>query len=175
MRSTLPRVKGVRRLAWTIRCTALVAALSSCRDEHEPPLSVRALPLQPVAAASAAPADAACELVEREARKLGASLPKRLDEDTAATRVNASGCNLTLEYQLLTLTAAEVDPSGMHAMRGRVVGQLCTDPAARATLERGGTFTNVYNDQVGARIGHFTVKVRDCATARRSALEESRL
>lgn len=135
---------------------------------------MRVEPLQPVTV-SAARADAACDFVEREARKLGASLPKRLDEDTAATRVSASGCNLTLEYQMLTLTAAEVDPRGMHAMRGRVVSQLCSDPAARATLERGGTFTNVYNDQVGARIGHFSVKVRDCATARRSADEESRL
>jgi len=174
MRGTVARANGVRLLAWSTRCTAVFAALSGCQREHEAPRSVRIEALQPVAVA-AAPADAACEFVEREARKLGASLPKQLDEDTAATRVSASGCNLTLEYQLLTLTAAEVDPSGMHAMRGRVVGQLCTDPAARATLERGGTFTNVYNDQAGARIGHFTVKVRDCATARRSALVESRL
>jgi hypothetical protein len=173
MRVTAARASGVR-LRWGIRCMAAFAALCGC-EEQETQHTVRvAHALQP-ATLPAAPADAACELVEREARKLGASLPKRLDEDTAATRVSASGCNLTLEYQLLTLTAAEVDPGGMHAMRGRVVGQLCTDPAARATLERGGTFTNVYNDQAGARIGHFTVKVRDCATARRSALEESRL
>lgn len=174
MRGTAAKETEGRRLLWSIRCTALFAVLCGCQSELEASRSVRIEALQPVAV-SAAPADAACEFVEREARKLAASLPKQLDEDTAATRVGASGCNLTLEYQLLTLTAAEVDPSGMHAMRARVVGQLCSEPAARATLERGGTFTNVYNDQVGARIGHFTVKVRDCATARRGALEESRL
>lgn len=174
MRGAAAREIGDRPLVWRIRSTALLAVLCACRSEPEAPESVRVEALQPVAA-PAAPADAACEFVEREARKLGASLPKRLDADTAATRVSASGCNLTLEYQLLTLSAAEVDPDGMHAMRGRVAQQLCSDAAARATLERGGTFTNVYSDQVGARIGHFTVKARDCATARRSALEESRL
>jgi hypothetical protein len=145
-----------------------------CRAEPEAPPSVQIEALQP-AVARVAPADAACELAEREARKLNASLPKRLDEDTAATRVSANGCNLTLEYQMLNLAAADVAPSGMQAMRGRVVGQLCNDPAARATLVRGGTFTNVYTDEAGAPIGRFTVRVRDCATARRSADEESRL
>jgi len=172
MHGTAASAEGIR-LRWSIRCAALIAALCGCQNEQEPLPNVRVETLRPVTVS--APADAACEFVEREALKLGASLPKRLDEDTAATRVSASGCNLTLEYQLLTLSVAEVDPGGMHAMRGRVVEQLCTDPAARATLERGGTFTNVYNDRAGARIGHFTVKVRDCATARRSAHIESRL
>lgn len=103
-----------------------------------------------------------CELVEREARKLGAAMPRRLDADTAAIGVSARGCDLTLSYQLLNLAAADVAPGGVLAMRARVVGQLCADKAARATLERGGTFTNVYFDEANARIGQFAVSAQDC-------------
>lgn len=145
-------------------------ALSGCRHEDATPTSVRVEALAARPAPAPAAGDAACEFVEREARKLNASLPKRLDEDTAATRVSALGCDLTLEYQMLNLSAHDVAPSGMHAMRARVVEQLCADTAARATLERGGTFTNLYLDQSRSPIGHFTVRVRDCSTAQRTVL-----
>ncbi len=164
------REKGSLWLPWRVRCFGALMALSSCRHENEtaPSVQVQALTAAPVPAPAAA--DAACDFVEREARKLNASLPKRLDEDTAATSVSALGCDLTLEYQMLNLSAGDVAPSGMHAMRARVVEQLCADSAARATLERGGTFTNRYLDQSRAPIGHFTVRVRDCSTAQRTVL-----
>jgi hypothetical protein len=164
------REKGSLWLSWSARCLAAWMALSSCRQENEtaPSVRVQALTAAPVPAPKAD--DTACDFVEREARKLNASLPKRLDEDTAATRVSALGCDLTLEYQMLNLSAEDVSPSGLHAMRARVVEQLCADTAARATLERGGTFTNLYLDQSRAPIGHFTVRVRDCSTAQRTVL-----
>ncbi len=76
--------------------------------------------------------------------------------------MTAQGCNLTLEYELSTLTASDVASGGVPAMRQRVVAQLCSDRGARAVLERGGTFTNVYYDRVHAPIGRFSVAGEDC-------------
>ncbi len=161
------------------RCRSVLATivLSACRAEPEAQISTHVEALLPASrpAAQGSPSDAACEFVEREARKLNASMPRQLDTDTAATRVTARGCALTLEYQLLNLVSAEVAPAGMQAMRARVADQLCTDLAARATLERGGTFTNVYSDQSHARIGQFTVSADDCAPPLARPREESRL
>lgn len=150
------------------RALALIAVvLWGCRVDAEPQPTVRVQALLPVAAFGAAPdaarsSDPACERVEQEARKLDDSLPKQLDADTSALRVTARGCDLTLEYQLLTLAAVEVPPSGVLAMRDRVVSQLCADPAARSTLDRGGSFTNIYRDRARAHVGQFTVSDADC-------------
>ena len=164
------------------RCSRLhlllaAIAFSGCRAEPEAHLSTRIEALEPQALPPPSPPvdDAECEFVEREARKLNASLPRQLDADTAATRVTARGCALTLEYRISNLAASEVAPSGMLAMREQVVVQLCEDTAARATLERGGTFTNVYYDDASARIGEFTVGKGDCASPRSLAGESSRL
>lgn len=140
-------------------------------------MSTHVAALQPQALPPASPpvGDAECEFVQREARKLNASLPRQLDPDTAATRVTARGCALTLEYQISNLSASDVAPGGVLAMREQVVGQLCDDTAARATLERGGTFTNVYYDDASARIGEFTVGKGDCASPPSLAGESSRL
>jgi hypothetical protein len=163
------------RRPWCIRWIWIPAPLLGCLAEPEPPPSTRVEALLPAPVEPQPPSDAACDFVEREARKLGASMPRRLDEDTAVTRVSARGCELTLEYQMLNLAARDVATNGMYAMRARVAEQLCVDPSARATLERGGAFTNVYRDQSRVPIGQFTVRLRDCVTARRSALEESHL
>lgn len=144
------------------------ALLSNCAVEPEAQVSTRVEALLPrlASAAPAKPAEGPCELVEREARKLGASMPRALDEHTRVTAVTARGCALTLEYQILDLKAADVAPMGVAAMRERVVGQLCADAAALATLQRGGSFTNIYYDEARARIGEFTVAHADCATPR---------
>lgn len=156
-----------RARAWAAWAGSVLGAtlLCGCPAEPERPVSRRVEALLPGSALSpvASPPDPRCEFVEREARKLDASLPRQLDADTAATRVTARGCDLTLEYQVLNLAAAEVAPSGMQVMRARVVAQLCTDTAARATLEHGGSFTNVYHDELRAQIGQFTVRRGDCA------------
>lgn len=104
----------------------------------------------------------ACPDVEQQARALGAALPRQLDADTRATRVTAQGCDLTLEYELVTLAASEVAEGGMRAMRGRVTDQLCSDTGALGVMQRGGRFTNVYYDRVHAPIGVFTVAADDC-------------
>jgi hypothetical protein len=148
----------LQRLLW------VVIAVLGCRAEPEAQLSTRieSLKVAPAVSPGVRPDDAACAFVEREAQKLGASMPRQLDADTAVTRVSARGCDLTLEYQLITLAASDVAPAGMLATRQRVAGQLCSDQAARATLERGGTFTNVYHDQSRVHVGQFTVSRDDC-------------
>lgn len=140
-------------------------------------VSTRVEALQPEVPLPSSPplGGAECEFVEREARKLNASLPRQLDADTAATRVTARGCELTLEYRISNLSVHDVAPAGMLAMREQVTAQLCADTAARATLERGGTFTNVYFDDASARIGQFTVGKGDCTRPPTLAGESSRL
>jgi hypothetical protein len=90
------------------------------------------------------------------------ALPRQLDADTRATRVSAQGCDLTLEYELVTLSAKDVLEPGMRAMRRQVTGQLCSDPGALGVMQRGGRFTNVYHDRVHEPIGVFTVAADDC-------------
>jgi hypothetical protein len=108
------------------------------------------------------PSRSACPDVEQQARELGAVLPRQLDVDTRATAVTAQGCDLTLEYELVTLAANEVAEGGLRAMRGRVIEQLCSDTGALGVMQRGGRFTNVYYDRVHAPIGVFTVAADDC-------------
>jgi hypothetical protein len=103
-----------------------------------------------------------CPDVELQARAISATLPRVLDADTIATKVTAEGCDLTLEYQLMTLAAQDVQERGVLAMRSRVVGQLCLDPGALGVMQRGGRFTNVYYDRTQVRIGLFTVAADDC-------------
>jgi hypothetical protein len=103
-----------------------------------------------------------CPDVEQQARELGATLPRALDADTIATRVTAEGCDLTLEYQLVTLSARDVQERGLLVMRARVVDQLCGDSGALGVMQRGGRFTNVYYDGEHTRIGLFTVAADDC-------------
>jgi hypothetical protein len=146
-------------LAW------LSCAACQSKPEEQLVTQVQALtPAAPLAPVTTAPAP--CAEAERQARELGASLPRQLDEDTRATRVSAQGCHLTLEYELSTLEASEVAPGGVNAMREQLAEQLCEDRGALAVFNRGGTFTHVYYDRVHAPIGRFTVEARDCERAR---------
>jgi hypothetical protein len=103
-----------------------------------------------------------CPEVARQARELSEALPRQLDADTLATAVTANGCDLTLEYQLVTLDAQEVSEKGMSAMRASVRSGLCSDRGALAVMQQGGRFTNVYYDRARARIGLFSVAADDC-------------
>lgn len=154
---------------------ALLAGLALAGCERE--IVTRVEALKPVALAPSAalteemfvrdevpqrPPVTACSDVEKKARELGAALPRQLDADTRATRVTAKGCDLRLEYELLTLDAGDVSERGMRAMRHRVLDRLCSDKGALAVMQRGGRFTNVYYDRVQAPIGLFTVAADDC-------------
>jgi hypothetical protein len=158
---------------WLFGCSALLA----CESEQPRWITqVQALsPAAPTpqAVSATAPAsavappvtDSPCLEAERQARELSASLPQQLDADTRATRVTARGCDLTMEYELSTLLAADVAPGAVDAMQERVIGQLCMDRGALAVLQRGGVFTNAYYDRVHAPIGHFSVAIEDCEEA----------
>jgi hypothetical protein len=124
------------------------------------PSAAAASPLARVKTPSASPHR--CEEVERQARLLDAGMPKQLDADTRATRVFATGCDLTLEYELSTLSAADVDPDGVQAMRDQILEVVCVDHGALAVLEHGGTVTNQYYDRAHVPIGHFTIAEQDC-------------
>lgn len=126
----------------------------------EPAGELQPTGLEPLA--SAAASGSACADVQRQALELGASLPRQLDADTRATRVAATGCDLRLEYELVTLSAREVSQDGLRAMRGQVMDRLCSDKGALAVMQRGGRFTNVYYDRVQAPIALFTVAADDC-------------
>lgn len=103
-----------------------------------------------------------CPEVARQAQELSEGLPRRLDADTLATAVTANGCDLTLEYQLVTLDAKDVSEKGMTAMRSSVRSELCSDRGALAVMQLGGRFTNVYYDRARTRIGLFSVAADDC-------------
>jgi hypothetical protein len=180
MRSQLIR----RRRQWYAGGVMLLAAAhGGCQRERQHELSTSVAALTPAALTPAAERLAAreneanidagaaiaargpsrvCPDVEQQARELGAALPRVLDADTIATGVTASGCDLTLEYQLVTLSARDVQESGLLAMRARVREQLCADTGALGVLLRGGRFTNVYYDSTHTRIGLFTVAADDC-------------
>ncbi len=165
-------VKRCRRLA--VAAGVTLALLAGCRDsDRERPgdivTEVQALSPAPVRVVApelgdpvAAPPVTVCPDVQEQARALGATLPRQLDADTRATRVTARGCDLTLEYEIVTLSASDVSESGMRAMRGQVMTQLCSDKGALGVMHRGGRFTNVYYDQARAPIGLFTVAADDC-------------
>jgi hypothetical protein len=147
---------------------AVLLAVGCDAEKREPELTTEVLALSapPLAAARPAPdidwRRSPCPDVERQARELGSELPRQLDADTRAARVSARGCDLTLEYELVTLSARDVVESGMRAMRGRVIDQLCSDVGALGVMQRGGRFTNVYYDRVREPIGVFTVGADDC-------------
>jgi len=109
-----------------------------------------------------------CRQVEHQARDTNAALPQRLDRDTKATRVAALGCDVVLEYAMLDLKVDEVALDGMREMRSDVLQKLCSDRGARAVMEHGGSFTNVYRDEQNALIDQFTITTEDCFD-RRSA------
>jgi len=104
-----------------------------------------------------------CRQVERQALDTNASLPKRLDQDTSATRVVAYGCDVVLEYAMLDLSVSDVAVDGVHAMRQEVLQKLCSDRGARGVMEHGGSFTNVYRDEKLALIDQFTITTEDCS------------
>jgi hypothetical protein len=104
-----------------------------------------------------------CRQVERQAIDTNASLPKRLDEDTSATRVVAYGCDVVLEYAMLDLSVSDVAIDGVRAMRRQVLQKLCSDRGARGVMEHGGSFTNVYRDEKLALIDQFTITTEDCS------------
>jgi hypothetical protein len=178
MGSTLLRM-GLQRMRFVRGSFALLAglALSGCEREREIVTQVEAL--KPIAQAPATspgltqelfardevperPPITACSDVEKKARELAAVLPRQLDADTRATRVSATGCDLRLEYELVTLDASDVSERGMRAMRHSVLDRLCSDKGALAVMQRGGRFTNVYFDRAQAPIGLFTVAADDC-------------
>lgn len=103
-----------------------------------------------------------CRQVENQARDTNASLPKRLDKDTSATRVVAYGCDVVLEYAMLDLSVSDVAVDGVHAMRQEVLQKLCSDRGARGVMDHGGSFTNVYRDEKLALIDQFTITTEDC-------------
>jgi hypothetical protein len=104
-----------------------------------------------------------CRQVERQALDTNASLPKRLDKDTSATRVVAYGCDVVLEYAMLGLSVSDVAVAGVHAMRQEVLQKLCSDRGARGVMDHGGSFTNVYRDEKLALIDQFTITTEDCS------------
>ena len=104
-----------------------------------------------------------CRQVERQALDTNASLPKRLDKDTSATRVVAYGCDVVLEYAMLDLSVSDVAVDGVRAMRQEVLQKLCSDRGARGVMDHGGSFTNVYRDEQLALIDQFTITTADCS------------
>lgn len=163
-------VKRCGRLAAAV---GMALAFSGCRASHaegsrEVVTEVHALSPSAVSAAQQAleaeaePIITVCPDVQEQARELGATLPRQLDADTRATRVTALGCDLTLEYELVTLSANDVSETGLRAMRGQVITQLCSDRGALGVMHRGGRFTNVYYDRARSPIGLFTVAADDC-------------
>jgi hypothetical protein len=177
MMSTQIRRTGLGR-CWLGLLAGL--ALAGCEREREREIVTRVAALTPLApppagaeagfSTEAHPAQdlperrpvTACSDVEKKASELAAVLPRQLDADTRATRVTATGCDLRLEYELLTLVAEEVSERGMRAMRSEVLDRLCADKGALAVMQRGGRFTNVYYDRMQAPIGLFTVAADDC-------------
>lgn len=148
--------------------TALTTRVEALTPAPRSPLS-GATPAADIAAAQAELALDVSELaprhcpeVARQASELSEQLPRELDRDTRVTRVSASGCDLTIEYQLVTLDAKDVTENGMRAMRGSVRSELCSDRGALAVMQQGGRFTNVYYDRAQARIGLFSVAADDC-------------
>ncbi|HEU4576774.1 MAG TPA: hypothetical protein VFS67_00870 [Polyangiaceae bacterium] len=106
-----------------------------------------------------------CRQVERQALDTNASLPKRLDQDTSATRVVAYGCDVVLEYAMHDLAVGDVAVDGVRAMRREVLQKLCSDRGARGVMDHGGSFTNVYRDAKLALIDQFTITTEDCSEA----------
>jgi hypothetical protein len=168
-----------RRLGFGRGSLALLAGLALAGCEHEREIVTQVEALKPLAQAPVAspgltadvftrdevperPPITACSDVEKKARELAAALPRQLDADTRATRVSATGCDLRLEYELVTLDASDVSERGMRAMRHQVLDRLCSDKGALAVMQRGGRFTNVYYDRVQAPIALFTVSADDC-------------
>jgi hypothetical protein len=140
----------------------IVTQVEMVRPASERP---RVAAVTSVAPAAVDPVDEAaefCRQVERQARDTNASLPKRLDPDTKATRVAAFGCDVVLEYAMLDLTVDEVAADGMREMRSDVLQKLCSDRGARGVLDHGGSFTNVYRDEKSALIDQFTITIEDC-------------
>jgi hypothetical protein len=159
-----------RQIAWFGPCLLAVAP-SGVACQAQPPGQERALvtevaSLTPQPAAAVAPAllppRSICPDVERQARELAADLPRQLDADTRATRVSARGCDLTIEYELVTLSARDVAEKNTRALRRRVKGQLCSDPGVLGVLQRGGRVTSVYYDRAREPIDLFTVAADDC-------------
>jgi hypothetical protein len=162
----------VKQIVLLGRAMAVTLAIGGCRGAERPrEIVTEVQALQPSATGVAAPEPeggsvvepmSVCPDVQEQARELGATLPQQLDPDTRATGVTARGCDLTLEYELVTLSAREVSESGLRAMRGQVTAQLCSDKGALGVMHRGGRFTNVYYDRARAPIGLFTVAADDC-------------
>jgi hypothetical protein len=156
-REIVTRVEMVRPAVERVRAQAATSAKTA-----GDPAAVRA------SAAEAAEADAVeetaeyCKKVELQARETNASLPKRLDKDTSATRVVAYGCDVVLEYAMLDLRVGDVALAGVTALRGEVLEKLCSDGGARGVLNHGGSFTNVYRDDQSALIDQFTIAEADC-------------
>jgi hypothetical protein len=134
----------------------LVTEVHALSPAAADPAPVASEPLTP------SPQQAPCNEVERQARALGAGLPRQLDVDTRLTAVTARACELRLEYELSTLSASEVAPDGMQAMRDHVIDQLCTNRGALAVFQQGGSFTQSYYDRAHTPIGQFAVSGDDC-------------
>lgn len=164
-------VEQMRRLAMAMAVTLAIGGCRASGAERSREIVTEVEALQPARVGLAAPElngdsvvepPSVCPDVQEQARELGATLPQQLDADTRATGVTARGCDLTLEYELVTLSAREVSESGMRAMRGEVTARLCSDKGALGVMHRGGRFTNVYYDRARAPIGLFTVAADDC-------------
>ena len=178
-RATRVQRGSVRALAWLLALGAWGCERASQADPTGLVTRIEALapaprsePSVPAVAPTPAPEELVreafelpptrCPEVARQARELSEVLPRQLDGDTLATAVTANGCDLTLEYQLVTLDAKDVSEKGMTAMRSSVRSELCSDRGALAVMQEGGRFTNVYYDRTRARIGLFSVAADDC-------------
>lgn len=144
----------------------IVTEVKMVRPAAERAPVVASAGLVPIAAPSVDPMQEQaefCRQVERQALDTNASLPKRLDKDTSATRVVAYGCDVVLEYAMLDLSVSDVAVDGVHAMRREVLQKLCSDRGARGVMDHGGSFTNVYRDEKLALIDQFTITTEDCS------------
>lgn len=105
-----------------------------------------------------------CAEIQAQTLDTAETMPQPLDEDTVALAAGAKGCDVQLRYGLITTERSEVTSAGLQAMQRQTSVQLCGERPARRVMEHGGSFTSVYEDRNGQRIGAFRISLTDCFT-----------
>jgi len=96
-------------------------------------------------------------------RRLSQTLPRRLAAHTSLTSAHATGCQLTLEYEIGDVSTSQANKAGLTPTLARLRAHACSSPGTRAVLRRGGMLESVYYDRARKPIARLVVSERDCS------------
>lgn len=101
-------------------------------------------------------------VLRASAEQLNRSVPKKIDEETVLTKVEAQKDGLLYNYELINKVSTDLDSDTIGILRGTVKDKICTTAETKSFLKEGYSYYYSYVGKDQKPVTKFSVAPKDC-------------